>query len=143
MYEPGLGELILQNERAGRLSFSISLKESMKQSKVLLIAVGTPESTSGKVNMEYIYNLAREIGKNLERESVIINKSTVPVGTADKVQCIIDKELNKRDMDVTFHLVSNPEFLKEGDAIRDFMRPDRVIIGTDSKYALDLIKRLY
>lgn len=143
IYEPGLKELIQQNEKAGRLSFSTSLKDSMKKSNIFLIAVGTPESLSGKANMEYVYNVAHEIGENLEKESVIVDKSTVPVGTAAKVRAIINEELKKRNLNVQFHIVSNPEFLKEGDAIHDFMRPDRVIIGTESDYALDFMKKLY
>jgi len=143
IYEPGLEELLSSNEKAGRLLFSTSLKDAMKQSNIFLIAVGTPESPSGEANMEYVYNVAEEIGKNLDRESVIIDKSTVPVGTAEKVQSIIAKELVKRGIDIPFHVVSNPEFLKEGDAINDFMRPDRVVIGTDSKFALQHMKQLY
>ena len=143
IYEPGLEELILQNEKAGRLSFSTSLKDSMKKSNIFLIAVGTPENPSGEANMEYVYNVAREIGENLDKESIIVNKSTVPVGTAEKVRSIIAEELSRRGINTPFHMVSNPEFLKEGNAIQDFMRPDRVIIGTNSEYALGLMKQLY
>ncbi len=143
IYEPGLEELIQQNEKAGRLSFSTSLKDAMKKSNIFLISVGTPESPNGEANMEYVYNVAKEIGKHLDRESVIVNKSTVPVGTAGKVSSIIEEELDKRGVKVKFHVVSNPEFLKEGNAIQDFMRPDRVIIGTDSEFALDILKQLY
>jgi UDPglucose 6-dehydrogenase len=134
IYEPGLEELIRQNEKSDRLFFSTSLKDAMKKSNIFLIAVGTPESPSGEANMEYIYNVAHEIGENMDRESVVVDKSTVPVGTAEKVRSIIAKELDKRGIDVPFHVVSNPEFLKEGDAIQDFMRPDRVVIGMDSGY---------
>jgi len=143
IYEPGLEKLIQENKKVGRLSFSTSLKDAMKNSNIFLIAVGTPESPNGEANMDYIYSAAREIGQNLEKESVIVNKSTVPVGTADKVRTIIAEELAKRKVELKFHVVSNPEFLKEGDAIQDFMRPDRVILGTDSKYALDMLKQLY
>jgi len=143
IYEPGLEKLIRENEKAGRLSFSTSFKEKMEKSKLFLIAVGTPESPNGEANMEYVYAVASEIGEHLIQESVIVNKSTVPVGTAEKVKSIIDEGLKKRGEKVKFHVVSNPEFLKEGDAIRDFMRPDRVIIGTDSKYALEILKQLY
>ena len=143
IYEPGLEELIRSNEGAGRLSFTASLKDAMKCSNLFLIAVGTPESPNGEANMEYVYNVAKEIGINLAHESVCVNKSTVPIGTAEKVRSIIAHELDKRGIDLPFHVVSNPEFLKEGDAISDFMRPDRVIIGTDSKYALDMLKQLY
>ena len=143
IYEPGLEALILQNKKAGRLSFSTSLKEAMKQSNIFLIAVGTPASQSGEANMEYIYNAAHEIGEYMDKKSVIVNKSTVPVGTADTVQSIINEELGKKGLKVPFHVVSNPEFMKEGDAVGDFMRPDRIIIGTDSKYGLDLLRQLY
>ena len=143
IYEPGLEKLIQENEKAGRLSFSTSLEEAMEKTKLFLIAVGTPESPNGEANMEYIYAVASEIGEHLIQESVIVNKSTVPVGTAEKVKSIIDEGLKKRGVKVKFHIVSNPEFLKEGDAIQDFMRPDRVIIGTDSDYALDMLKQLY
>jgi len=143
IYEPGLEKLIQENEKAGRLSFSISLKEAMEKTNLFLIAVGTPLSPNGEANMEYIYAVSTEIGEHLSQESVIVNKSTVPVGTTEKVKSIIDEGLKKRGIEVKFHVVSNPEFLKEGDAIHDFMRPDRVIIGTDSKYALDMLKQLY
>jgi len=143
IYEPGLEELVISNKVAGRLSFSTSLQDAMKRTNLFLIAVGTPESPNGEANMEYVYAVASEIGEHLIRESVIVNKSTVPVGTADKVSAIIKKELELRVENIPFHVVSNPEFLKEGDAIQDFMRPDRVIIGTDSKYALDMLKQLY
>lgn len=143
IYEPGLEELIQQNKKARRLSFSTSLQDAMEDSNFFLIAVGTPESSNGKANMEYVYAVAREIGEHLAQKSVIVNKSTVPVGTAGKVSSIIEEELDKRGVKVKCHVVSNPEFLKEGDAIQDFMRPDRVIIGTDSKYALDMLEQLY
>ena len=143
IYEPGLEELVRSNEGAGRLSFTTSLQEAMKCSNLFLIAVGTPESPNGEANMEYVYAVASEIGEHLIQESVIVNKSTVPVGTAQKVKSIIDEGLKKRGVKVKFHVVSNPEFLKEGDAIQDFMRPDRVIIGTDSEFALDMLRQLY
>ena len=143
IYELGLEDLILENEKAGRLFFSTSLKDAMIKSNIFFIAVGTPERIDGDANMEYVYQVAQEIGKNMDKESVIVDKSTVPVGTADTIQSIIAEELGKRGKRIKFHLVSNPEFLKEGNAIQDFMRPDRIIIGTDSQYALDLLKQLY
>lgn len=143
IYEPGLEKLIRENEQAGRLKFAISLKEAMKESMILIIAVGTPESINGAANMEYVYNVAHDIGENLTKESIIVNKSTVTVGTARKVKDIIKEELQLRGKEIAFHVVSNPEFLKEGDAINDFMRPDRVIIGTDSEFALARMKQLY
>ncbi len=143
IYEPGLEDLILSNEKAGRLFFSTSLQDAMKKSNIFLIAVGTPESPNGEANMEYVYNVAREIGENIDRESVIVDKSTVPVGTAERVQSIIAEQLGRRGIDVPFHMVSNPEFLKEGAAIQYFMRPDRVIIGTENNYDLDVMRQLY
>lgn len=143
IYEPGLEDLIENNEKSNRLFFTTSLKDAMKKTNIFLITVGTPESPNGESNLEYVYAVANEIGEHLIQESVIVNKSTVPVGTAEKVKSIIDEGLKKRGVKVKFHVVSNPEFLKEGDAIRDFMRPDRVIIGTDSEYALDMLKQLY
>ena len=143
IFEPGLEKLIQENKKAGRLSFSASLKEAMEKTKLFIIAVGTPESPNGEANMKYVYNAAKEIGTHLDCGTIIVNKSTVPIGTAEKVKSIIDEGLKKRGVKVKFHVVSNPEFLKEGDAINDFMRPDRVIIGTDSEFALDILKQLY
>jgi len=143
IYEPGLEELIKENKEAGRLNFCTSLKEIIENSRLFFIAVGTPENPNGEANMEYVDGVASEIGEYLVEESVIVNKSTVPVGTAQKVKSIINDRLKKRRVKVKFHVVSNPEFLKEGDAIHDFMRPDRVIIGTDSNYALDILKQIY
>ena len=143
IYELGLKELVQKNKNAGRLSFSTSLLNVIKKSNIFFIAVGTPESPNGEANMEYVYNVAREIGEKIERESIIVNKSTVPVGTAEKVNVIISEELNKRKLDIMYHVVSNPEFMKEGDAVNDFMRPERVIIGIDNNYALDTMKLIY
>ena len=143
IYELGLEDMVKENYQSGRIHFSTSLRESMQSSSILLIAVGTPEKPNGEANMDYIYNVAQEIGKNLDKESIIVGKSTVPVGTAEIVRSIITEELEKRDMEIKFHMVSNPEFLKEGDAVQDFMRPDRVIIGTDSEDALEIMKQLY
>ena len=114
IYEPGLEELVRSNVGSGRLSFSVSLQEAMKCSNLFLIAVGTPESPNGEANMEYVYNVAKEIGINLDRKSVIVNKSTVPVGTADKVAAIIKKELEMRGENLPIHVVSIPSFLKKG-----------------------------
>tara|TARA_B100000029_G_C17513093_1_gene937040 strand:- start:186 stop:1517 length:1332 start_codon:yes stop_codon:yes gene_type:complete len=143
IYEPGLEDLILQNQKLDRLFFSTSLQDIVETSNIFFIAVGTPESKDGRANMDYVYSVAKQIGQCINKESIIINKSTVPVGTADKVQSIINEELLKRSITINFHVVSNPEFLKEGDAIRDFMRPDRIVIGSDSDYAKNKMKRLY
>lgn len=143
IYEPGLEELINQNKQARRITFTTDLKSTMANSKIFFIAVGTPASPTGEADLRYVDSVARAIGENLEQESIVVDKSTVPVGTAEKVKNIIAKELIKRELDIKFHVVSNPEFLKEGNAIQDFMRPDRVIIGSESKYALDMLKQLY
>ena len=143
IYEPGLEELVKENIKSNRLFFSTSLIDAMKESNIYFIAVGTPESLSGGADMTYVYSVAKEIGMNLSKTSIIIDKSTVPVGTAEKIRLIISEELKKRKIDLDFHIVSNPEFLKEGDAISDFMRPDRIILGTDNQYSLDVMKKLY
>jgi len=143
IYEPGLEDLIIQNQKLGRLSFSTSLIQAEKSTNIFFIAVGTPESNDGSANMDFVYNVAKEIGRCINKESIIIDKSTVPVGTAENVKSLIKEQLLKRNLDIKIHIVSNPEFLKEGDAIRDFMRPDRIVIGSDSEYAKNKMKKLY
>ena len=143
IYEPGLEELVANNIKANRLFFSTSIEENIKNSNLFFIAVGTPEGVDGEADMTYVHNVAKEIGKYINTKTIIVNKSTVPVGTANEVQLIIKNELLKRNLDIPFYVASNPEFLKEGDAIRDFMRPDRVVLGTDDKYPLDILKKLY
>ena len=143
IYEPGLEELVVKNKEDGRLFFSNSLENCIHTSDIIFIAVGTPEGPTGKANMDFVYSVAKNIGSKLLHESLIINKSTVPVGTAEEVRTIINKELTRRKVNVNFHIVSNPEFLKEGDAIQDFMRPDRIVIGVDSDFALNRMNQLY
>ncbi len=143
IYEPGLEVLVKENIQACRLQFTSSLIKAMRNSSIFIIAVGTPGKLDGSVNMDYISAVAREIGEHMGKESVIVNKSTVPVGTSQLVENIISEELVKRDKKIPFHMVSNPEFMKEGDAMQDFMHPDRVIIGTDSEYALEIMQQIY
>lgn len=143
IYEPGLTPLVIKNLEKGNLLFSTSLKGSIKNAKVVFIAVGTPMGEDGSADLKYVTAVAKEIGQSMNSELVVVDKSTVPVGTADKVKETIQTELEKRNLDVKFHVVSNPEFLKEGDAINDFMKPDRVVIGADSEFAFEMMRNLY
>ncbi len=143
IYEPGLETLVVQNHRDGTLNFSTSLKEASENSHIFFIAVGTPPGEDGSADLQYVLQVAKEIGQIITEYSVIIDKSTVPVGTADKVKATIQAELEKRDLAIEFDVVSNPEFLKEGAAVNDFLKPDRIIIGADSQRAATLMKRLY
>ena len=143
IYEPGLEPLVVENHRAGRLSFSTSLSDAMQNSDLIFIAVGTPPGEDGSADLQYVLAVADEIGTHLDRYSVIVDKSTVPVGTADKVKEVIQARLDQRAVDTTFDVVSNPEFLKEGAAVDDFMRPDRIILGANSDRAIALMHELY
>ncbi len=143
IYEPGLEDLVLSNYRDGRLHFTTSLPEAMATSNVYFIAVGTPPGEDGSADLQYVLAVAREIGRNLKDYAIIVDKSTVPVGTARKVQAAIQEELDRRQVDISFDVVSNPEFLKEGAAVEDFMRPDRIVIGVDSDRAREIMQRLY
>ena len=143
IFEPGLEELIQENCKQNRLNFTTSSSVEVQNSNIYIIAVGTPMGENGEANLKYVFDVAKTIGENITEESIIINKSTVPVGTAEKVNQIILDELNKRNIDCEFHVVSNPEFLKEGDAIRDFMYPDRIVIGTENEYARKVMCELY
>ncbi|MBN2401329.1 MAG: UDP-glucose/GDP-mannose dehydrogenase family protein [Spirochaetes bacterium] len=143
IYEPGLGEMIERNLSEGRLNFTTDINKGINESKFIFIAVGTPQDENGSADLQYVLNAARDIGKKIERYTVIVNKSTVPVSTYKKVREVINEEINKRGLQVDFDIVSNPEFLKEGSAIDDFMKPDRVIIGTDSEKSTALMKDLY
>ena len=143
IYEPGLEQLVAANLGAGRLSFTTSLADAMADGFFCFIAVGTPPTAGGSVDMSHVFGVAREIGRLITRETVVVHKSTVPVGTADKVKAIISEELALRGISVPFHVVSNPEFLKEGDAVNDFMRPERIIIGAESAWAIEQIRSLY
>ena len=143
IYEPGLEELVLANHAGGRITFTTETSNSIDHGEVIFIAVGTPPDEDGSADLQYVLAVARTIGKHLSRPAVIVNKSTVPVGTADKVRDAIAVELKSRGLSLAFEVVSNPEFLKEGDAVKDCMRPDRIVVGTASASALETMKRLY
>ncbi|MCG8634426.1 MAG: UDP-glucose/GDP-mannose dehydrogenase family protein, partial [Desulfobacterales bacterium] len=143
IYEPGLESIVLDNHKEGTLAFSTSLKEAAEDCSVFFIAVGTPPGEDGSADLQYVLQVAREIGKVINDYAVIVDKSTVPVGTADKVKTAVREELEKRGADLSFDVVSNPEFLKEGAAVRDFLKPDRIIVGADSARAEKIMRRLY
>lgn len=143
IYEPGLDPLVLRNAEQGRLRFTTLLSDAMDKTEVFFIAVGTPPGEDGSADLQYVQAVAREIGQQLENYAVIVDKSTVPVGTAELVRKTVQNELDSRGVDVRFDVVSNPEFLKEGAAIEDFMKPDRVVIGSDSDKARELMRQLY
>lgn len=143
IYEPGLDELVAKNYKAGRLKFTTSLEEVLNSQDVAFCAVGTPPDEDGSADLKYVLQVARTIGQHLNKYLVVVTKSTVPVGTASKIRNAINEELAKRGTDVEFDVASNPEFLKEGSAIKDFMSPDRVVIGVDSDRAKAILTRLY
>lgn len=143
IYEPGLEDLVAGNFTEGRLKFTTDLAQALSETSVYFIAVGTPPREDGSADLKHVLDVARDIGKHMTQYCVIVDKSTVPVGTAEQVQKAIQKELSARKANITFDVVSNPEFLKEGDAIADFMRPDRVIIGTASEAARNAMRELY
>ena len=143
IYEPGLDELVKKNIKAGRLKFSTSLADVLNDQEVVFTAVGTPPDEDGSADLKYVLQVAKTIGENLARYIVVVTKSTVPVGTARKVFSTIKAELDKRGKGIEFDVASNPEFLKEGNAIKDFMSPDRVVIGVESERAKKLLTKLY
>ena len=143
IYEPGLETIVSSNYKAGRLQFTTSLPEAMAQTNIYFIAVGTPPKEDGSADLQHVLAVAHEIGRHINSYSVIVDKSTVPVGTAEKVQAAIQQELHQRKLNIPFDVVSNPEFLKEGDAVADFMRPDRVVIGCNSERAREIMHDLY
>ena len=143
IYEPGLEEMVLRNTRAGRLKFTTDLTECLDHVEIVFSAVGTPPDEDGSADLSYVLEVARTFGRHITRYTVLVTKSTVPVGTARKVREAILSELDRRGVDVPFDVASNPEFLKEGAAIKDFMSPDRVVVGVDSQRARDLLTRLY
>jgi len=143
IYEPGLEEMVLANHASGRIAFTTEAQAPIEHGDIIFIAVGTPPDEDGSADLQYVLAVARTIGKYLRRPAVIVNKSTVPVGTADRVRAAISEELRARGSDLAFDVVSNPEFLKEGDAVKDCMRPDRIVIGSSSATALEQMKRLY
>ena len=143
IYEPGLEDMVHKNVKAGRLHFTTDLISVLDDVEVVFSAVGTPPDEDGSADLKYVLEVARTIGKNMHKYLVVVTKSTVPVGTANKVKATIQEELNKRGVDIKFKVASNPEFLKEGAAIQDFMSPDRVVVGVDSERAKDIMSRLY
>ncbi|MFN6358402.1 MAG: UDP-glucose dehydrogenase family protein, partial [Bacteroidota bacterium] len=143
IYEPGLEEIVERNTQAGRLHFSTSLAESIKGCDVAFIAVGTPPGEDGSADLKYVLAVASQIGENIEDYLVVVTKSTVPVGTATKVKKAVQDALENRCSSVSFDVASNPEFLKEGAAIDDFQRPDRIVIGVESQRAEDAMRKLY
>lgn len=143
IYEPGLEELVKRNVSYGRLSFTTDLTEVLNDVEVVFSAVGTPPDEDGSADLKYVLAVARQFGQNINKYTILVTKSTVPVGTACKVKGVIQEELDKRGMQVPFDVASNPEFLKEGAAIKDFMSPDRVIVGIESKKAEEVMTKLY
>lgn len=143
IYEPGLSELMQKNINAGRLKFTTDIKKTVENSEVIFIAVGTPAQEDGSADLHYVMDVAHNISMCMNSYKVIVNKSTVPVGTGQKVKNIIQNELNLRGLNISFDVVSNPEFLREGKAIRDCTNPDRIVIGTDSKKANEIMKQVY
>jgi UDPglucose 6-dehydrogenase len=143
IYEPGLEEMVLRNSQKNRLHFSTSLQESIGDVEVAFIAVGTPPDEDGSADLKYVLGVAADIGKYMQKPLVVVTKSTVPVTTAEKVRKAVQAELDKRSSKLEFYVASNPEFLKEGAAIEDFMKPDRIVVGTDRKEAEEIMSKLY
>jgi len=143
IYEPGLEDIYKRNVEKGRLSFSTDLKSSLVDADAVFIAVGTPPDEDGSADLKYVLGVAREVGRNIDHYMVVVTKSTVPVGTSAKVKKAIQEELEIRKSDVPFDVASNPEFLKEGNAVDDFLKPDRIVVGTESANAEKVMKRLY
>ncbi len=143
IYEPGLDDLVSRNVKEGRLHFTADLKECLDEVEVVFSAVGTPPDEDGSADLKYVLDVARTFGRNINKYTILVTKSTVPVGTSAKIKAEINRELAERGMSVPFEVASNPEFLKEGAAIKDFMSPDRVVIGIESDRARKVMERLY
>ena len=143
IYEPGLEEMVLRNTKSGRLKFTTSLESCLNDVEVIFSAVGTPPDEDGSADLSYVLAVARTIGQNMNKYKLVVTKSTVPVGTAQKVRNVIQKELDQRGVTIEFDVASNPEFLKEGNAISDFMSPDRVVVGVESERAKKIMSKLY
>jgi UDPglucose 6-dehydrogenase len=143
IYEPGLAEMIGRNRRTGRLRFTSDAKLGVDHGEVIFIAVGTPPNEDGSSDLRYVEAVATSVGSLMTEPKVVVNKSTVPVGTADRVGAILRRELQARDLELSFDVVSNPEFLKEGAAIDDFMKPDRIVVGSDTQHGIDVMRDLY
>lgn len=143
IYEPGLEEIVRKNSKAGRLHFTTRLESVLDTTEVIFSAVGTPSDEDGSADLSYVLEVARTVGKKMNRYLVFVTKSTVPVGTSKKIKSAIEKELSRRGLDIEFDVASNPEFLKEGAAIEDFMKPERVVIGVESSRAKSIMTKLY
>jgi UDPglucose 6-dehydrogenase len=143
IFEPGLEAMVLKNVQHKNLAFTTNLSDAISNANIVFIAVGTPMGADGSADLQYVLAVAKSIGEAMNKELVVVDKSTVPVGTADKVKATIQEALNKRKVALKFQVVSNPEFLKEGAAIADFMKPDRVVIGADSETAVEVMKQVY
>ncbi len=143
IYEPGLERMVLKNVDNNSLHFSTKLIDGLKKAEIVFIAVGTPMGDDGSADLQYVIGVAKQIGQEMQNPIIVVDKSTVPVGTGDKVRETIQQQLDKRGLNIEFHVVSNPEFLKEGAAIEDFMKPDRIVIGADNEIAFDKMKDLY
>lgn len=143
IYEPGLEDMVHRNYTAGRLKFTTNLTDCLDEVEVVFSAVGTPPDEDGSADLSYVLTVARTIGRTMNKYVLVVTKSTVPVGTAQKVKCAIQEELDKRNAKIEFDVASNPEFLKEGDAVDDFMKPDRVVVGVESEKAKLMMERLY
>ncbi|MBQ4355648.1 MAG: UDP-glucose/GDP-mannose dehydrogenase family protein, partial [Bacteroidales bacterium] len=143
IYEPGLEDMLQNNMRAERLHFGTSLEEVIGQVDVVFSAVGTPPDEDGSADLSYVLEVARTVGRTMSQYVLLVTKSTVPVGTARKVRAAVQEELDKRGVNIEFDVASNPEFLKEGDAISDFMKPDRIVVGVDSTRAHNIMERIY
>jgi len=143
IHEPGLLEMVRRNVENGRLAFTTNIEEAVHFGEVQFIAVGTPPDEDGSADLQYVTEAARNIGRFMTNEKVIVDKSTVPIGTGDKVKAAVAEELKKRNINIHYSVVSNPEFLKEGAAVEDFMRPDRIVIGTEDPKAIEVMKQVY
>lgn len=143
IYEPGLEEIVERNIQNGRLLFSTDLKLSVKDADIVFIAVGTPSDEDGSADLKYVLAVAEEIGSSIDQYAVVVTKSTVPVGTSEKVRSAILQQLQKREVEIPFDVASNPEFLKEGDAVKDFLKPDRIVIGIDNEKSKEILADLY
>ena len=143
IFEPGLDKMVKSAQERGNLSFTTDIKEALQKSDICFIAVGTPMGEDGSADLQYVINAAREIGKYMVHDMYIVDKSTVPVGTGDLVRSVVQEELAKRNSDLYFDVISNPEFLKEGNACQDFMHPDRVVIGSENPKSIEVMQELY
>src|SRR5512135_3705351 len=143
IYEPGLEAMVARNKASGRLRFTTNVEEAVAHGAIQFIAVGTPPDEDGSADLQYVLAAARNVGRHMADYKVVVDKSTVPVGTADKVRAAIAEELAKRQSKIEFSVVSNPEFLKEGAAVEDFMKPDRIVVGAEDVRAVELMRDLY